>query len=102
MRNQDKAFTNFFAKHIRYPKYKKRQSAQAIRFQIDQRVAVNYFRTGELLKSSICSGLQDEWIFSASGYGGVSYPSCPSSHQVMSPLGRSGSDFVFFSCHRDH
>lgn len=50
LRDQDRAFANFFAKRAKYPKRKKRRSAAAIRFQLDQRVVMNNYRAGEFLK----------------------------------------------------
>jgi putative transposase len=35
LRDQDQAFTNFFAKRSRYPRFKRRQTAASIRFQLD-------------------------------------------------------------------
>ena len=37
LRDQDRAFANFFAGRAGYPKFRKRLTAQAIRFQLDQR-----------------------------------------------------------------
>ena len=37
LRDQDRAFANFFAGRAGYPKFRKRRTAQAIRFQLDQR-----------------------------------------------------------------
>jgi putative transposase len=46
----DKAFKNFFKKGSGYPKFKKKDNEQRVRYQLDQRVVVNYYRTGELLR----------------------------------------------------
>ena len=50
LRDQDKAFANFFAGRAKYPKFKKRRVEQAIRMQMDQRTVMNCYRDGELLK----------------------------------------------------
>jgi putative transposase len=50
LRDQDKAFSNFFANRAKYPRFKKRRAAASIRFQLDQRVVMNAYRAGEFLK----------------------------------------------------
>ena len=50
LRDQDSAFSNFFAKRARYPRFKKHREAASIRFQLDQRVVMNAYRAGEFLK----------------------------------------------------
>ena len=37
LRDQDRAFANFFAGRAKYPRFRKRRTAQSIRFQLDQR-----------------------------------------------------------------
>jgi putative transposase len=37
LRDQDRAFVNFFEGRAKYPKFKKKHHAQAIRYQLDQR-----------------------------------------------------------------
>ena len=37
LRDRDRAFRNFFAGRAKHPRFRKRRSAQAIRFQLDQR-----------------------------------------------------------------
>ncbi|MYF70422.1 MAG: IS200/IS605 family element transposase accessory protein TnpB [Proteobacteria bacterium] len=37
LRDQDRAFANFFAGRAKYPRFRKRRIAQSIRFQLDQR-----------------------------------------------------------------
>ncbi|CAK0768984.1 transposase [Gammaproteobacteria bacterium] len=88
LRDQDKAFSNFFAKRARYPKYKKRQSVQAIRFQIDQRVAANYFRAGELLRLPGLGSIKVRWS------------RIPGGIPKMVTIGRdaAGRYFVSFMC----
>ncbi|MDT0618588.1 transposase [Salinisphaera sp. P385] len=48
LRDQDRAFSNFFAGRARYPRFKKRGHAQAIRFQLDQRQVHRAYRPGYL------------------------------------------------------
>lgn len=51
LRDQDKAFKKFFKeKETGYPKFKSRHRQQSIRFQMDQRVVMNNYRAGSLLK----------------------------------------------------
>lgn len=61
LRDQDKAFSNFFAKRAKYPKFKKRSHTQSVRYQIDQRIAVNVYRSGELLKLPKLGVLKVRW-----------------------------------------
>jgi putative transposase len=61
LRDQDRAFVNFFAKRARYPRFKKRRAAASIRFQLDQRVAMNSYRAGELLKLPGLGALDVRW-----------------------------------------
>ena len=37
LRDQDRAFANFFAGRAKYPRFRKRRTAQSIRLQLDQR-----------------------------------------------------------------
>lgn len=39
LRDQDRAFRNFFEGRARYPRFRKRGNGQAVHFQIDQRQA---------------------------------------------------------------
>lgn len=50
LRDQDRAFSNFFAKRARYPRFKRRTEAASIRFQLDQRAVMNVYRAGAFLK----------------------------------------------------
>lgn len=50
LRDQDRAFANFFAKRARYPRFKRRTEAASIRFQLDQRAVMNVYRAGAFLK----------------------------------------------------
>lgn len=61
LRDQDRAFANFFAGRARYPRFKKRRTAAAIRFQLDQRVVMNNYRAGELLKLPGLGVLDIRW-----------------------------------------
>lgn len=67
LRDQDKAFANFFAKRARYPRFKKRQAAQSIRFQLDQRVVAGMYRAGEWLKLPGIGALAVRWSRIPSG-----------------------------------
>ena len=61
LRDQDRAFSNFFAKRAKYPKYKSKQNAQSIRFQLDQRTVGNNYRSGKLLKLTGLEELDITW-----------------------------------------
>ena len=50
LRDQDRAFSNFFAKRARYPRFKRRTEAASIRFQLNQRTVMNVYRAGAFLK----------------------------------------------------
>jgi len=61
LRDQDRAFVNFFAKRAKYPRFKKRSHAQSVRYQIDQRNALNIYRAGEFLKLPKLGSLKVRW-----------------------------------------
>jgi hypothetical protein len=61
LRDLDKAFANFFAGRARYPRFKRKQSAQSIRFQLDQRIVAAMFRAGELLRLPGLGMLEVVW-----------------------------------------
>ena len=61
LRDQDRAFSNFFAKNARYPRFRRRQGAASIRFQLDQRVVAGAYRAGELLKLPGLGALSIRW-----------------------------------------
>ena len=61
LRDQERAFVNFFAKRAKYPRFKKRSHAQSVRYQIDQRIVVNLYRGGELLKLPKLGALKVRW-----------------------------------------
>jgi len=59
--DQDKAFDNFFKGRAKFPKFKKKSHAQSIRYQLDQRIVLNNFRAGELLKLPKLGELKVKW-----------------------------------------
>lgn len=61
LRDQDRAFANFFAKRAKYPRFKKRSHTQSVRYQIDQRIAASMYRAGELLKLPKLGPLKVVW-----------------------------------------
>lgn len=61
LRDQDRAFVNFFAKRAKYPRFKRRAHTQSVRYQIDQRIALSLYRAGELLKLPKLGALKVVW-----------------------------------------
>lgn len=61
LRDQDRAFANFFAKRARCPRFKRRSHGASIRFQLDQRVVMNAYRAGSLLKLPGLGALDVRW-----------------------------------------
>jgi putative transposase len=61
LRDQDRAFANFFTKRARYPRFKKRRTGASIRFQLDQRCVLNTYRAGERLKLPGLGALKVRW-----------------------------------------
>ncbi|CAK0776916.1 transposase [Gammaproteobacteria bacterium] len=61
LRDQDTAFSNFFNKRAGHPKFKRKHSAQSTRFQLDQRVVLNYFRPAQFLKLTKLGLLNIRW-----------------------------------------
>jgi putative transposase len=59
--DQDKAFDNFFKGRASFPKFKKKSHAQSIRYQLDQRIVLNNYRSGELLKLPKLGELKVKW-----------------------------------------
>jgi len=49
LRDQDRAFANFFAGRARYPRFRKKMGAQSVRYQLDQRTLASRWRAGERL-----------------------------------------------------
>lgn len=61
LRDQDKAFSAFFAKRAKYPRFKRKGGHQSVRFQLDQRVVLNNYRDGELLRLPGLGELDVRW-----------------------------------------
>lgn len=59
--DQDKAFDNFFKGRAKFPKFKKKSHAQSIRYQLDQRIVLNNYRAGSLLKLPKLGELNIRW-----------------------------------------
>jgi len=59
--DQDKAFDNFFKGRASFPKFKKKSHAQSIRYQMDQRIVLNNYRAGELIKLPKLGELKVKW-----------------------------------------
>ena len=57
----DKAFDNFFKGRAKFPKFKKKSHAQSIRYQMDQRIILNNYRAGSLLKLPKLGELNIRW-----------------------------------------
>ncbi|MCI0560949.1 MAG: transposase [Nitrososphaera sp.] len=49
LRDQDTAFENFFAKRTRYPRFKRRENKQSVRYQLHPQRLSRIFKAGELL-----------------------------------------------------
>ena len=87
LRDQDRAFRNFFEGRADYPNYKARHHAQSIRLQIDQRRVASYYRAGEWLKLPGLGRLKIRWSRIPHGI----------PKMVTVALDRSGRYFVSFS-----
>jgi putative transposase len=61
LRDQDRAFANFFAGRAKFPSFKKKSHAQSIRYQLDQRVVAGMYRPGALLKLPKLGALKVRW-----------------------------------------
>lgn len=61
LRDLDRAFTNFFAKLAKYPKFKKKSHAQQVRYQLDQRHVGRNYAAGSLLKLPKLGALNVRW-----------------------------------------
>jgi putative transposase len=57
----DKAFTSFFKQGMKYPRFKKMNYAQSVRYQLDQRILPSTYRPGELLKIPKLGALKLKW-----------------------------------------
>jgi putative transposase len=68
LRDQDRAFQNFFAGRASYPKFKKKHHAQSIRYQLDQRqIARTYNPATGLLKLPKLGVLKLTWSQGVAG-----------------------------------
>ncbi|ADE13552.1 transposase, IS605 OrfB family [Nitrosococcus halophilus Nc 4] len=62
LRDQDRAFKNFFAGRGKYPRFKRRHQTQSVRYQLDQRhVAKNFNAESKLLKLPKLGTLKLKW-----------------------------------------
>lgn len=61
LRDQDKAFTNFFQGRAKYPKFKKKQSKQSLRLTLDQRRIATQYQCGKLLKLPKLGEIKLRW-----------------------------------------
>ena len=86
--DQDKAFDNFFKGRASFPKLKKKSHAQSIRHQLDQRIVLNNYRAGELLKLPKLGELKVKW---SQVPGGIP-------KMVTVSKSASGKCFVSFMC----
>lgn len=84
----DKAFDNFFKGRAKFPKFKKKSHTQSIRYQIDQRIVLNNYRAGELLKLPKLGELNIKW---SQVPGGIP-------KMVTVSKSASGKYFVSFMC----
>ncbi|CAK0744883.1 transposase [Gammaproteobacteria bacterium] len=91
LRDQDTAFSNFFAKRAGYPRFKRKHSAQSIRFQLDQRIVLNYFRAGQFLKLTKLGSLNIRCSRIPTGI----------PKMVMVSRDSEGRYFVSFSCEEE-
>ena len=67
LRDLDAAFTTFFAKRARYPRFKNRHGAQSARYQLDQRQVHRMYLPGQLLKLPKVGALKVRWSRLPSG-----------------------------------
>ena len=86
--DQDKAFDNFFKGRASFPKLKKKSHAQSIRHQLDQRIVLNNYRAGELLKLPKLGELKVKWSQVPAGI----------PKMVTVSKSASGKYFVSFMC----
>ncbi|CAK0768509.1 transposase [Gammaproteobacteria bacterium] len=91
LRDQETAFSNFFSKRAGYPKFKRKHSAQSIRFTLDQRVILNYFRAGKLLRLTKLGSLNIRWSRIPTGI----------PKMVTVSKDSAGRYFVSFSCEEE-
>jgi len=86
--DQDKAFANFFKGRASFPKFKKKSHTQSVRYQMDQRIVLNNYRAGELLKLPKLGELKVKW---SQVPGGIP-------KMVTVSKSASGKYFVSFMC----
>lgn len=59
--DQDAAFAAFFKKTAKYPRFKKKQYAQSVRYQLDQRNLATTYHAGRLLKLPKLGLIKVKW-----------------------------------------
>ncbi len=100
LRDQDCAFVNFFEGRAKYPRFKKKHHAQAIRYPFDQRVVAGMYRPEELLKLPKLGELDVRWSRRQGGIpklvtvrkdaaGGTSWPSWSRRRSRPGPAGET-------------
>lgn len=67
LRDQDRAFQNFFAGRTKYPKLKRKHAAQSARYQLDQRHVHRTFSAGDLLSLPKLGRLKLRWSQAVEG-----------------------------------
>lgn len=84
----DTAYNNFFKKRAKFPKFKKKNHKQSIRYKLDQRNIMNNYRAGEMLKLPKL-GLMD-----------IRWSQVPAGVPKMATVSKdpSGKYFISFSC----
>jgi len=89
LRDQDRAFENFFAGRTQYPRFKKKYAAQAVRYQLDQQhIEWIFYPQLRILKLPKMGTLRLRWSQSVKG--------APKMVTVKQDAG--GRYFVTFSC----
>lgn len=61
LRDLDNAFSNFFQGRTKYPRFKKRTGVQSVRYQMDQRIVMNNYSPGKLLKVTKLGAINVRW-----------------------------------------
>lgn len=61
LRDLDAAFSAFFAKRARYPRFRKRHDAQSARYTLDQRQVRRMYQPGQMLKLPKVGALKVRW-----------------------------------------
>lgn len=89
LRDQDRAFANFFAKRAKYPRFRRKHGHQSVRYQIDQRQVARMFdAAAHLLKLPKLGALKLRWSREVSG----------TPKMVTVSLDACGRYFVAFGC----